>query len=87
MAQVRGGYTEVETLDDVDGARAVISRRNGHTTHTVAFFKAYSQDGEKLKTAFFNLKHLASLERLIPVVRNRIAELEAAAGTGSVDRR
>lgn len=88
MAQnnVRGGYTEVESLDDAGGARAVISRRNGHALFTVAFFKTFRSDGELNKSAFFGLKNLESLERLLPIAKKRLAELEAEASAGSADR-
>lgn len=76
---LRGGYVDVDSLDDAseDGhIRAVISQRRGHNRYTCAFFKVFLRDGEEERTAFFEPKHFDGLLRLIPKVRARINELE-----------
>jgi hypothetical protein len=76
---VRGGYQEVETLDDPGGAHAVISQRIGHNTFTVAFFRKYERDGQKERTAFYLPENFDSLRRLIDTTEARIKELKTSA--------
>lgn len=84
---VRGGYEEVETLDDPGGAHAVITQRIGHPVFTVAFFRKYERDGVVERSAFFNPEHFASLSRMIQTADKRIEELKAQAQNKSANRR
>lgn len=81
--QVRGGYQEVETLDDPGGAHAIISKRVGHNTYTAAFFRKYKRDGETERTSFFQPEHFDSLRRMIDTADRRIVELKEAAGSAN----
>lgn len=78
----RGGYLDIEALDDVSDSghvRAVISQRRGHAKFTCAFFKVFSRDGQEERTSFFEPeRHFAGIVRLLPRVKQRIIELEAA---------
>ena len=77
---LRGGYEDVDQLDDVTEhghVRAVISQRRGHSKFTCAFFKVFQRDGQEERTAFFEPdRHFDGLLRLLPLVRKKIAELE-----------
>jgi hypothetical protein len=73
--KVRGGYEEVETLDDPGGAHAVISQRVGHNVYTAAFFRKFERDGIAERTAFFGPDHFESLKRMIDTAQKRITEL------------
>lgn len=74
---VRGGYQEVETLDDPGGARAIISQRVGHpNVFTVAFFRTFERDGQRERTSFFAVEHFDSLRRMIDTSQKRIDELK-----------
>lgn len=72
---VRGGYTEIETLDDPGGAHAVISQRVGHNVFTVAFFRKFDREGTKERTSFFGPDHFDSLCRMVETARKRVGEL------------
>lgn len=77
---LRGGYEDVDTIDDITEhghVRAVISQRRGHSKFTAAFFKVFQRDGQEERTAFFEPdRHFDGLVRLLPLVRKKIAELE-----------
>lgn len=79
-SQMRGGYQDVDQIDDVGElghVRAVISQRRGHSKFTAAFFKVFQRDGVEERTAFFEPdRHFDGLLRLLPKVKARIAELE-----------
>lgn len=81
------GYEELpkEQIDDPGGARAVFTRRRGSPPlFTVAFFKTFQAADETVKhTTFFTGKSLESLERVIPLARKRLAELQDAAERGA----
>jgi len=81
------GYEELpkEQIDDPGGARAVFTRRRGSPPlFTVAFFKTYQAADENTKhTTFFTAKSLESLERVIPLAKKKLAELQTAAESGS----
>lgn len=72
----RSGYQDIETLNDAGGVVAVISQRVSNGQLSVGFFKVFDRDGEVEKTAFLQRKHLDGLERLLPIVRTRMDELE-----------
>jgi hypothetical protein len=80
-SSLRGGYEDVDQLDDVTEqghVRAVISQRRGHSKYTAAFFKVFQRDGQEERTAFFEPdRHFDGLLRLLPLVRKRIADLES----------
>lgn len=80
------GYEELpkEQIDDAGGARAVFTRRRGSPPlFTVAFFKTFQGADDNVKhTTFFTGKSLESLERVIPLARKRLAELQDAAERG-----
>lgn len=84
---LRGGYEDVDQLDDVTEhghVRAVISQRRGHQKFTAAFFKVFERDGQEERTAFFEPdRHFDGLMRLLPLVRKRIAELENKGSSGN----
>ena len=84
--EVRGGYREVEALDDPGGAHAIISQRVGHNVFTVAFFRKFDREGTTERTSFFGLDHLESLERMIGTAKKRIVEL-GGQPTRSANRR
>ena len=77
---LRGGYEDVDQLDDVTEhghVRAVISQRRGHQKYTFALFKVFQRDGIEERTAFFEPdRHLDGILRLLPLVRKKIAEME-----------
>lgn len=79
-SQMRGGYVDVDQIDDVTDeghVRAVISQRRGHTKFTAALFKVFMRDGQEERTAFFEPdRHFDGILRLLPKVRARIRELE-----------
>lgn len=82
---VRGGYQEVETLDDPGGAHVIISQRVGHNVFTAAFFRKYKRDGQEERTSFFGPEHFDSLRRVIDTTQKRIDELSQK--TQSANRR
>jgi hypothetical protein len=72
----RSGYQDIDTIQDAAGVVAVISRRESNGQLSVGFFKVFDRDGEQEKTAFLQRKHLDAVERLIPLARDRMDELE-----------
>jgi hypothetical protein len=73
-------YEDVDEIKDVDGVVAVITRATSNGSLAVGFFKEFDPgDGELQRTAFCREKQLEAIERLIPLVRARMAELRASA--------
>ncbi len=77
----RGGYEDVDLIDDISETghvRAVISQRRGHQKFTFALFKVFTRDGGEERTSFFEVdRHLEGIQRLLPKVKSKIAELES----------
>ena len=78
-ASSRNGYEDVETLRDAGGVAAVISRRKSNGQLSVGFFKIFDRDGDEEKTAFMPRRQIEGLRRLLPVVEQRMDELEDVA--------
>lgn len=69
-------YTDIDQVRDPDGVVAVISARDDGQQLAVAFFKEFDRRGETAKSAFLQRRHLAALERLLPIVRERMDSIE-----------
>ncbi len=84
---MRGGYEDVDQLDDVTESghvRAVISQRRGHQKYTFALFKCFMRDGIEERTAFFEVdRHLEGIMRLLPKIKKKITELESQGGSSA----
>ena len=73
-------FEDVDKLRDAAGVCAVITRTLASNSLAVAFFKEFSpsgdDDGALERTAFMRERQLEAVERLIPLVRARLAELK-----------
>lgn len=71
-------FEDIDRLRDPDGVAAIITRTVASNLLGVAFFKEYDEfgDGVMERTAFMRERQLEAVERLIPLVRARMAELK-----------
>jgi hypothetical protein len=72
-------WEDIDEIRDVDGVVAVITRNRMNGKTAVGIFKVFDRDGDGMveKTAFMNPKQLDAVIRLIPIIKKRIAEIEA----------
>lgn len=74
-------YEDVAEIEDVDGVVVVFTRNRVNGRVGAGFFRKFDRDGDGCfeKTAFLNERHLDAVERLLPQVRKKLAELAAPA--------
>lgn len=74
-------YEDVAEIEDVDGVVVVFTRHRVNHKMGCGFFRRFDRDGDGSfeKTAFLNERHLDAVERLLPQVRKKMAELAASA--------
>lgn len=65
-------YEDIDEIKDVDGVVAVISERKKGGILSVAFFKEFDREGSTERSAFLQRRHLDGVERLLPIVRERL---------------
>ena len=80
MSEVRSKkYVDEDVIKDVDGVVAVITRNTTTGKRSFGLFKEFDRDGdgEMERTALINERALDAVERLLPQLRKRLAELRA----------
>ena len=80
-------WVDKDEIRDVDGVVAIITENTQTGRRCVGFFKEFDRDGDGLKerTAHLNAKQLDAVARLIPTVKKKLAEMEAASSSTSED--
>ena len=73
-------FIELDTIKDIDGVvEAVITYRlkpDGTKMLSFSFMRRFDDKGVERRTCWANARHVEAMQRLLPVVRERLREEE-----------